>query len=114
MSSYKELDSRQDRTRLKEIEADRRPLTAAEQIEQRHLQARLEVYSWTPEAAECKNMNRLKALDANSRPPEDERELERLKTRYGDIPVDSTLIEKPTYLPAEALRRIKPYQPRKG
>jgi hypothetical protein len=42
--TYKELDSRQDRARLKELEAESegRPLTAGEKIEQRHLQARFE------------------------------------------------------------------------
>jgi hypothetical protein len=95
-SSYRELDSRQDRARLKEIEAEstRRPLTTAEQKEQGHLQARREVYSWTPEAADCNKMNLLKDLGANLRTPEEERELERLKTRYGDIPLDSTLVER--------------------
>ena len=111
--SFKELDSRQDRTRLKQIEAEstRRPLTAAEQIEQRHLEARLEVYWWTSEEAEHKKMNRLKAKSGRwctPRTPEEERELERLNTRYGDIPVDSTLSPYP-YFETEALRRIKAY-----
>jgi hypothetical protein len=58
--TYKELDSRKDRARLKELEAESegRPLTAAEQIEQRHLQARLEVYSRTPESADCDRIGR--------------------------------------------------------
>ena len=49
--NYRELDSRQDRGRLKELEAESniRPLMAAEEIEQRHLQARLDAYSRTPE-----------------------------------------------------------------
>jgi hypothetical protein len=39
--TYKELDSRKDRARLKELKAESegRPLTAGEKIEQRHLQA---------------------------------------------------------------------------
>jgi hypothetical protein len=51
--TYKELDSRKDRARLDELKAESegRPLTAAESFEQRHLQARLEVYSPTPESA---------------------------------------------------------------
>jgi hypothetical protein len=51
--TYKELDSRKDRARLNELKAESegRPLTAAESFEQRHLQARLEVYSPTPESA---------------------------------------------------------------
>jgi hypothetical protein len=94
-SSYKELDSRQDRARLKEIEAEssRRPLTAAEQIEQRYLQARLEVYSWTPEAGDCKEMNFLKALRPDLRTPEQKEELARLEARYPGVPLDLTCIE---------------------
>ena len=50
--AYKELDSRKDRARLKELEAESkaRPLTATEKIEQKHLQARLKIYSRTPES----------------------------------------------------------------
>ena len=57
--NYKERDSRQDRGRLKELEAESniRPLTAAEKIEQRHLQARHDAYSRTPESADCERMN---------------------------------------------------------
>jgi hypothetical protein len=106
-SSYKELDSRLDRARLKEIEAEstRRPLVAAEQFEQRYLEARFEVYSWTPEAADCRKMNLIKAL-ADLRTAEDERELEGLKTRYGDIPLDSTLIEDREFKTTK-FRRLK-------
>jgi hypothetical protein len=51
--TYKELDSRKDRARLNELKAESegRPLTAAESFEQRHLQARLAVYSPTRESA---------------------------------------------------------------
>jgi hypothetical protein len=44
--TYKELDSRKDRARLKELKAESegRRLTAGEKIEQRHLQARVDVY----------------------------------------------------------------------
>jgi hypothetical protein len=119
--SYKALDSRQDRARLKEIEAEstRRPLTSAEQTEEQYLQARLEVYWWTSEEAERRKMNRLKWLSdcplGDCRTPDEQREFERLKTRYGDTPF--TLIEEPFEQPSfatEALRRIKPYQPGKG
>jgi hypothetical protein len=107
--NYKELDSRQDRRRLKELEAESniRPLTAAEQIEQRHLQARLDAYSRTPESADCERMNRLKALSADLRTPEEKEELQRLEARYPEVPLDTTLIERIQLLAAESLGQIK-------
>ena len=56
-ANYNELDSRQDRARLTELEAESktRPLTATEEVEQKHLQARLEVYSQTPQGADCQS-----------------------------------------------------------
>src|SRR4029077_9989625 len=75
--NYKECDNSQDRARLKELEAasEIRPLTAAEEIEQKHLQARHDAYSRTPESADCKKMNFLKALSADLLTPEDKEEL---------------------------------------
>ncbi len=110
--SYKELDSRRDRARLKELAAGatKRPLAAAEETEQRHLQARVEVYSWTPEAADCEKMNYLKALSPELRSAEDDQQLERLTARYGDVPLDTTLIEDHVLLAREAIRRIRLYQ----
>src|SRR5437899_2643642 len=51
--NYKELDSRQDRARLKELagESKIRSLTAAEEVERKYLESRLQVYSQTKEAA---------------------------------------------------------------
>ena len=48
--NYKELDSRRDRARLKELETEgkTRPLTAAEEHEQKHLRERLAAYALTP------------------------------------------------------------------
>jgi hypothetical protein len=102
-SSYKELDSRQDRARLRDLDAESkiRSLTAAEEIEQRHLQARLEVYSWTPEAADCKQMNFLKALSREARTPEQKEELARLEARYRGVPLDLTCIERSRHQYAE-------------
>jgi hypothetical protein len=107
--NYKELDSRQDRRRLKELEAESniRPLTAAEEIEQRHLQARLDAYSRTPESADCKTMNLLKALSADLRTPEQKEELARLEARYPEVPLDLTLIERPRILAVEAAARLR-------
>ena len=107
--NYKELDSRQDRRRLKELEGESniRPLAAAEQIEQRHLQARLDAYSRTPKSADCERMNRLKALSADLRTPEEKEELQRLEARYPEVPLDTTLIERGVLLAAESLGRIK-------
>ena len=83
-ANYNELDSRQDRARLTELEAESktRPLHAAEEVEQKHLQARLEVYSQTPQAADCSRMNSLRALRADLRfPEEEEEELKSLEAR---------------------------------
>jgi hypothetical protein len=65
--NYKELDSRQDRARVKELETEgkKRPLTAAEEHEQKHLHGRLAAYARTPESADCARMNFLKALRAD-------------------------------------------------
>jgi hypothetical protein len=110
--NYRELDSRQDRGRLKELEAESniRPLMAAEEIEQRHLQARLDAYSRTPESADCERMNRLKALNADLRTPEQREELARLEARYPEVPLDLTLIERPRLLAAEAIARLRQLQ----
>ena len=107
--NYRELDSRQDRGRLKELEAESniRPLMAAEEIEQRHLQARLDAYSRTPESADCERMNLLKALNADLRTPEQREELARLEARYPEVPLDLTLIERPRLLAAEAVARLR-------
>jgi hypothetical protein len=90
--TYRELDSRKDRARLKELnaESEGRPLTAAEQIEQKHLQARLAAYSRTPESADCDRMNFLKGLGADLCTPEEKEELERLEARYPEVPLDRT------------------------
>jgi hypothetical protein len=101
--SYKELDSRKDRARLKQLKAESegRPLTAVEQIEQRHLQARLEVYSRTPESADCKKMNGLKAISPDLLSLEEKKDLESLEARYPGVPLDQTLIPA-----VESMRRI--------
>jgi hypothetical protein len=111
--NYRKLDSRQDRGRLKELEAESniRPLMAAEEIEQRHLQARLDAYSRTPESADCERMNRLKALNADLRTPEQREELARLEARYPEVPLDLTLIERPRLLAAEAIARLRQHHP---
>jgi hypothetical protein len=105
--TYKELDSRRDRARLKELEA---AATAAEQIEQRHLQARLDVYSRTPESADCDRMNFLKGVGADLCTPEEKEELERLEARYPEVPLDRT---RAVPLALEALRRIREAEARK-
>jgi len=79
---------------------------AAEEIEQRHLQARLDAYSRTPESADCERMNRLKALNADLRTPEQREELARLEARYPEVPLDTTLIERHALLATEAIRRV--------
>ena len=103
--AYKELDSRKDRARLKELEAasKARPLTAAEKIEQKHLQARLEIYSRTPELADCDRMNFLKDLGPENRTLDEKEELERLGARYPEVPFDPT---RARVLAAEFVRRI--------
>jgi hypothetical protein len=67
--TYKELDSGKDRARLKDLkaESERRPLTAAERYEQRHLQARLEVYSPTRESADQRLLRGLSRPDESWR-----------------------------------------------
>jgi hypothetical protein len=114
--NYKELDSRQDRARLKELatESKARPLTAAEELEQKHLHARLAAYSRTPESADCERLNLLKALDADLLKPEEKEELERLETRYPEVPLDLTRIERHVLLAAEAVRRLVLYRPGEG
>ena len=106
--NYKELDSRQDHARLKQLETEgkTRPLTAAEEFEQKHLHARLDAYSRTPESAECKQMNLLKALSADLRTPEEKEELERLEARYPEVPLDLTRIERHVLLATEAVRQL--------
>jgi hypothetical protein len=92
-STYKELDSRLDRARLTELEEKgktRPPLTAAEEIEQRHLRARLACYAKTPQGADCRRMNSLRALSADLRFPEEEEELKGLEARYPEVPFDPT------------------------
>jgi hypothetical protein len=91
-STYKELDSRLDRARLTELEekGKTRPLTAAEEIEQRHLRARLACYAETPQGADCRRMNSLRALSADLRFPEEEEELKGLEARYPEVPFDPT------------------------
>jgi hypothetical protein len=108
--NYKERDSRQDRARLKGLDAESkiRSLTAAEEIEQRHLQARLDAYSRTPESADCKEMNFLKALSPDLRTPKQKEELARLEARYPEVPLDLTLIERHVLLAAGRVRRPRP------
>jgi hypothetical protein len=112
--NYKELDSRRDGTRLTELEAEgkTRPLTAAEELEQKHLHARLAGYALTPESAECKRMNLLKALDADLLKPEEKEELEKLEARYPEVPLDLTRIEPHVLLANEAIRRLVLHRPR--
>jgi uncharacterized protein YnzC (UPF0291/DUF896 family) len=105
---YKELDSRQDRARLKELETESkaRPLTAAEELEQKHLRARLAAYSLTPESADCEQMNLLKACRADLLTPEEKEELKRLEARYPDVPLDLTRHEQHVLLAREAVRQL--------
>jgi hypothetical protein len=83
-STYKELDSKLEEKRKT------RPLTAAEEIEQRHLRARLACYAKTPQGADCRRMNSLRALSADLRFPEEEEELKGLEARYPEVPFDPT------------------------
>ena len=101
--NYKELDSRQDRARLKELETEgkKRPLTAAEEHEQKHLHGRLAAYALTPESADCARMDRLRALRADLLTPEEKEELKRLEARYPDVPLDRT---RDAPLASEAVR----------
>jgi hypothetical protein len=101
--NYKELDSRQDRARLKELETEgkKRPLTAAEEHEQKHLHARLAAYALTPGSADCARMNLLKATRADLRTPKEKEELTRLEARYPDVPLDRT---RDAPLASEAVR----------
>ena len=61
--NYKELDSRQDRARLKELETEgkTRLLTAAEEREQKHLHGRLAAYALTRESADVRTDEFLKS-----------------------------------------------------
>jgi hypothetical protein len=104
-STYKELDSRLDRARLTELEEEgkARPLTAAEEIEQRHLRARLACYAETPQGADCRRMNSLRALSADLRFPEEEEELKGLEARYPEVPFDPT--RERFIIPDDNLRR---------
>ena len=79
--NYKELDSRQDRARLKELETEgkKRPLAAAEEHEQKHLHGRLAAYALTPESADCARMNFLKALRADLLTPEEKDKVENIR-----------------------------------
>ena len=106
--NYKELDSRQDRARLKELETEgkKRPLTAAEEHEQKHLHGRLAAYALTPESADCARMNFLKALRADLLTPEEKEELKTLEARYPDVPLDRTRIEDAVLLAQEAVRQL--------
>jgi uncharacterized protein YnzC (UPF0291/DUF896 family) len=106
--NYKELDSRQDRARLKELETEgkKRPLTAAEEHEQKHLHGRLAAYALTPESADCARMNFLKALRADLLTPEEKEELKTLEARYPDVPLDRTRIENPILLAKQAVRQL--------
>ena len=100
--------SRQDRARLKELETEgkTRPLTAAEEHEQKHLHARLAAYALTPESAECAEMNLLKATRADLLTPEEKQELKRLEARYPDVPLDLTRIERVVLLARESVRQL--------
>jgi hypothetical protein len=89
-----------------QTESKTRPLTAVEEFEQKHLHARLNAYSRTPESAECKRMNLLKALSADLLPPEEKEELKRLEARYPEVPLDRTRIEDHVLLAEEAIRRM--------
>ena len=102
---YKELDSRQDGARLKELETEgkTRPLTAAEELEQKHLHARLDAYSRTSESADCERMNLLKAFRADLLTPEEKEELKTLEARYPDVPLDRT---RDAPLAKEAVRML--------
>ena len=106
--NYKELDSRQDGARLKELETEgkTRPLTAAEEHEQKHLHARLAAYALTPESADCARMNLLKALGADLLTPDDKEELKTLETRYPDVPLDRTRTEDHVPMATEAMRQL--------
>ena len=106
--NYKELDSRQDGARLKELETEgkTRPLTAAEEHEQKHLHGRLAAYALTPESAECAEMNLLKATRADLLTPEEKEELKRLEARYPDVPLDLTRIERVVLLARESVRQL--------
>lgn len=107
--NYKELDSRQDRARLKELDAESetRPLTTAEEVERKHLQGRLHVYSQTKEAADCRQMNLLKAVGSQSLTPKDKLELEKLEALYPGVPLDPTLIEDHVLLAKQAINKAR-------
>jgi hypothetical protein len=114
--NYKELDSRRDRARLKELETEgkTRPLTDAEEHERKHLHARLAAYALTPESAECAQMNLLKATRADLLTPEEKEELTRLEARYPDVPLDRTRIEQTMLLARESVRQLMLHRPREA
>jgi hypothetical protein len=102
---YKELESRQDRARLKELETEgkTRSLTAAEEHEQKHLHGRLAAYALTPESADGARMNHLKTLRAELLTPEEKEELKTLEARHPDVPLDRT---RDAPLAEEAVRMV--------
>jgi hypothetical protein len=106
--TYKELDSRQDRARLAELEAEgrKRPLTAAEEHEQKHLHGRLAAYALTPQSADCKRMNFLKAFPAELFTAEEKEELKTLEARYPDVPLDRTCMEEAVFLARVSIRQL--------
>ena len=108
-SNYNELDSRQDHARLRELEAESktRPLTAAEETEQKHLQARRALYAQTRQAADCYRMDFFKAVRADLLFPEEKEELQRLEARYPEVPCDPTRFERWQILSFEAFRPIE-------
>jgi hypothetical protein len=106
--NYRELDSRKDRARLKELEGESkiRSLTAAEEVERKYLQSRLQVYSQTKQAADCRRMNLLKAVGSELLTPKDKLELEKLETLYPGVPVDPSLIEDHVLLATRAVNQL--------
>jgi hypothetical protein len=106
--TYKELDSRRDHARLRELEAESkaRPFTAAEKIEQQHLQARHDAYSRTSEGVDCKRMNFLKAFKPHLLMPEEQEELARLEARYPEVPLDLTRVDRGLLLRREAFAEL--------
>jgi hypothetical protein len=105
--TYRELDSRQDRARLKELEGDSkiRSITPAEEIEQRYLESRLEVYSLTKEATDCRRMNVLRATGKEFLRLEEKLELEKLETLYPGVPLDP-LIDEGAVLARRAINQL--------
>jgi hypothetical protein len=107
-STYRELDSRQDRARLKELEGDSkiRSVTAAEEIERKYLESRLEVYSLTKEADDCRRMNLLMAMGGEFLTPEDKLELEKLEALYPGVPLDPSQIDNGAVLRKRAIHQL--------